>query len=106
MITSDEVLLDAYSTAVVGAVEKIGPAVVGIDVLRHQKAGPRAAWTGQASGSGFVFTPDGMVLTNSHVVEHASAVTVTLPDGRSFRGDVIGDDPDTDLAVVRVDGSG
>src|SRR5436309_8652716 len=88
---TDSALLDAYSDAVVRTVEAASPAVVKIDA-------------GSGGGSGFVLAPDGLVLTNSHVVSQAPRVTVTLADGRSLRGDVVGDDPHTDLAVVRVDG--
>lgn len=101
MITEDEALLDAYSRAVINGVEAVGPAVVKIDTERRVRSG-RSRQPVQGSGSGFVFTPDGMVLTNSHVVDGAERVTVTLSDGRPMRGDVIGDDPDTDLAVLRV----
>ena len=93
----DRVLLDAYSEAVVGAVERVGPSVVSISATA-QAGGRRSG-----SGSGFVFTPDGLVITNSHVVDRAASVTVTLPDGHKTRGDVLGEDPDTDLAVIRVD---
>jgi S1-C subfamily serine protease len=103
-VRADEDLLDAYSRAVIHAVDSVGPAVVGIEVERHGKTGRRQG-SNRASGSGFVFTPDGLVLTNSHVIEQADHVTVALPDGRSFRGDIIGDDPHTDLGVVRIDGS-
>jgi S1-C subfamily serine protease len=82
-------LLDAYSRAVIAAVEAVGPAVAKIEA-------------GRAAASGFVFTPDGLVLTNSHVVEGAAGIRVSLPDARSFRGDVVGADPDTDLAVLRI----
>ena len=90
MITEDPQLLDAYSEAVVRTVEAASPAVVKIDA-------------GRGGGSGFFFTPDGLLLTNSHVVARTAHVTVTLADGRSLRGDVVGDDPHSDLAVVRVD---
>ena len=104
MIAEDEALLDAYSRAVMHGVETVGPAVVKIDTERGLRS-DRARRQIQASGSGFVFTPDGMVLTNSHVVDGANRVTVTLSDGRALRGDVIGDDPDSDLAVLRIDGA-
>ena len=86
-------LLDAYSRAVIRAVETVGPAVVKID-------GEGAA------GSGVIFTPDGFALTNSHVVDHGRQLTVSLPDGRSMRADVVGSDTDTDVAVIRIDASG
>jgi S1-C subfamily serine protease len=85
----DDALLDAYSEAVVGAVGIVAPAVVKIE----------AAGGG---GSGVLFTPDGFLLTNHHVVDLGKPVTVMLPDGRSMRGDVIGTDADSDLAIVRI----
>ena len=87
-LAGDDALLDAYSRAVIGAVETVGPAVVKIQADR-------------SSGSGVIFTPDGLVLTNSHVVARAERLTLMLPDGRSLRADVVGRDAGTDLAVLR-----
>ena len=88
----DTELLDAYSSAVIHAVDAVGPAVVKIEA----KSG---------GGSGVLFTPDGLILTNSHVVERGGQLTVALPDGRSMAADVVGRDADTDLAVIRIDAS-
>jgi len=90
---NDDTLLDAYSSAVVGTIDRVAPAVVRVERKR-------------GGGSGVIFTPDGFVLTNNHVVEGATDVRVTLADGRSMAAQPVGADPDTDLAVVWIDGAG
>lgn len=101
----DEGLLDAYSRAVISASEKVNPSVVNIEVHQRPRDGqtsPQLPHEARGSGSGFILTPDGFILTNSHVVHGASRVEVTLLEGRRFQADLIGDDPETDVAVVRI----
>jgi S1-C subfamily serine protease len=99
----DGALLDAYSRAVVRAVGRVGPAVAQIATRRAGRRGDRDAGRRGGSGSGVVVAPDGLVLTNSHVAHGAEALLVGLPDGRRFPARLIGDDPDTDLALLRVE---
>jgi S1-C subfamily serine protease len=109
-VRTDAGLLDAYSTAVIGAVERVGPSVVHLEVWapntggqrRQRRREPEGEAAPAGSGSGFVFTPDGFLLTNSHVVERATRVRATFADGASYLADIVGCDPDTDLAVLRV----
>jgi S1-C subfamily serine protease len=99
---TDSALLDEYSRMVVAAVDRVAPAVVNIDIKQQLKSRRGLREVG-GSGSGFVIAPDGFILTNSHVVHGASATMVNLPDGREYPAQLIGDDPDTDLAVIRID---
>jgi len=101
-VLSDAEILDVYSNTVVSASEIASPSVVKIDVQSVRQDG-RSARGG--SGSGFVFTPDGYIITNSHVVHNAERMTVSMQDGNVFTADLVGDDPDTDLAVIRVGSS-
>ena len=96
-VPPDEQLLDAYSQAVIASADRVSPSVVNVEVWKDKK---RAG-----SGSGFVFTPDGLILTNSHVVHESTSIGVGFPDGQRFVADLIGEDPATDLAVLRISAS-
>jgi S1-C subfamily serine protease len=100
----DAPLLDAYSGAVIGALERVAPAVTFIEVVHRAQSASRAGNRAPArgSGSGFLFTPDGYLLTNSHVVQGADEIKVRLNDDTRYKADVVGNDPDSDLAVLRI----
>src|SRR5690348_10636554 len=103
-VSHEEDLLDAYSRAIVGAVDRVGPSVVHLEITKPgQPSRGRGPKEVQGSGSGFFFTPDGFALTNSHVVSGASAIRATFSDGTTHPAYLVGDDPDTDLAVVKLD---
>jgi S1-C subfamily serine protease len=109
--SADDSLLDAYSRAVTGAAERVSPSVVNIEVTQNVQRGAVRTRSSEererrGGGSGFVFTPDGLILTNSHVVHDARHMEVTFADGRRMPARAIGDDPTSDLAVIRVNEPG
>src|SRR6476646_1456031 len=99
---SNDHLMDDYSRAVTRAVDIVAPSVVSIEVSKKDASRRGRSDSAAGAGSGFVFATDGLILTNSHVVEGSSQVQVALPDGRDYAADVVGQDPDTDVAVLRI----
>jgi S1-C subfamily serine protease len=97
----EQALLDSYSQAVIDVVDRVGPAVVRLAVRNGDTARPRQSRGG--SGSGVIVAPDGLILTNSHVAGAASRIEVTTADGQDLHARLVGDDPDTDLALIRID---
>ncbi len=98
---SDAQTMDAYSHVVTTAAERVGPAVVRIDIEREGGRSRQYAPSG-GLGSGFIFASDGQILTNAHVIERARRIQVTLADGRKFDAGLVGSDPDVDVAVLRI----
>lgn len=96
---SDAEMLDAYSRAVVGVVDTVGPAVVSIRMTTRSRGD---AMEREGAGSGFIIAPDGYVVTNNHVVENSSELVLSLTDGRELPAQIVGTDSATDLAVVRI----
>lgn len=96
-------IFDAYSRTVIGASERVSPSVVKIEIEQKERNIRGRKVPGQSgSGSGFIFTPDGFILTNSHVVHNAGKISVVMQNGNHYVADLVGDDPDTDLAVIRI----
>ncbi len=105
-VPADELAaMDAYSRSIVSVVERVGPAVVQVGVAKSAPSNMPLGMGGrvvEGAGSGVIFTPDGYILTNSHVVDGALRIQVTLADGREISAEVVGNDPETDVAVVRI----
>jgi S1-C subfamily serine protease len=99
--SEDQALLDAYSGAVIGALERVAPAVTFIEVV-HKTSSARGGGERHGSGSGFLFTPDGYLLTNSHVVHGAKRIVVRIAEEGGCEADLVGSDPDSDIAVLRI----
>lgn len=97
-IHDDNELLDAYSNAVISVVEKVGPSVVQIQTNKNISPATQS----QGLGSGVIITPDGFILTNNHVISNAKTIEVGLTTGELFRGQIVGTDPATDLALIRI----
>jgi S1-C subfamily serine protease len=101
-LETDKQLLDAYSRTIIDVVKEVGPSVIHVHVNQSGDGAGRPRQQSEATGSGVIITPDGYAVTNSHVVENAANINVSLPDGSSFRADIIGQDRATDLALLRV----
>jgi len=95
--TADDRLLDAYSETLAGMVERVGPTVVRVDIGRSASNGNRGGL-----GSGVIISPDGLILTNSHVVSGSRTIGLADTEGRTTDAQLIGEDPDTDLALLRI----
>lgn len=98
----DKQLLDAYSRTIVAAVKEVGPSVVHVHVKQGTNGSRRSQRRAEATGSGVIIAPDGFIVTNSHVVENAATIDITLADGSSFQADIVGQDKATDIALLRV----
>ncbi len=97
-VEDDSILLDAYSQAVVSTTEKVSAAVVNIKVKKKTRSGSGSG----AGGSGFIISPEGFIVTNCHVAENNESIEIELQDGRTFTADLVGLDPYTDLAVLKI----
>lgn len=102
ILKEDGQLLDGYSQAIVNVVKEIGPSVVHVQIKQGTNGSRRTQRRTEASGSGLIITPDGYIITNSHVVENAVSIDITLADGSTFQASIIGQDKATDLALLRV----